>query len=29
MYFSLSIAKLRLDNSRLRLHVYETHNLNA
>jgi hypothetical protein len=29
MYFTLSIPKLRLDNSRLRFLVYETHDLNA
>ena len=27
MYFSLSIAKMRLDNSRLRLHISEAHDL--
>jgi hypothetical protein len=28
MDFALSIAKLRLDNSRLRLLIYEAHDLN-
>ena len=29
MYFTLSIPKLRLDNSRLRFLAYKTHDLNA